>query len=106
MRFERGREKTGGRQRGVTNRFTGAFREAVQEVYNGLGGHEAFLDWAKLNQGEFYKICSRLIPVEIKGDMNTHTVTVHVHREPIEPVPVLPAVPLPPPDHGETRDGS
>ncbi len=43
MPFLPGKPKTGGRQPGVPNRLTTAFREAVQVVYNDIGGHEAFL---------------------------------------------------------------
>jgi hypothetical protein len=68
MPFERGKPKTGGRLPGVSNKFTGAFREAVQIVYNRLGGHAAFLAWAQKNQTEYYKIAARLIPGETQEE--------------------------------------
>jgi hypothetical protein len=68
MPFTPGKPKTGGRQPGTPNRLTGAFKEAVQIVYNGLGGHEAFLEWARENPTEYYKIASRLIPGELRQD--------------------------------------
>lgn len=68
MPFERDKPKTGGRLPGVSNRFTGAFREAVQIVYNRLGGHTAFLEWARENRTEYYRIASRLIPGEMQAD--------------------------------------
>jgi hypothetical protein len=64
MPFTKGRKKTGGRQLGTPNKFTGTFREAVQVVYEGLGGHAAFLRWARENPSEYYKIAARLIPTE------------------------------------------
>lgn len=79
MAFERGREKTGGREAGTPNRITGAFREAVQTVYDGLGGHAAFLEWAKDNPTEYYRIAARLIPLEIR-DQSDRTVTIIVNR--------------------------
>ena len=66
MPFEKGKPKTGGRQPGSPNRFTGTFREAISVVYDGLGGHAAFLEWAKKNRSEYYRIASRLIPAEMR----------------------------------------
>jgi hypothetical protein len=81
--FEKGKAKTGGRQPGTPNRLTGAFREAVRVVYDGLGGHRAFLRWATKNQTEFYRIASRLIPTEIpRADS---VVNVVVQRGGIQP---------------------
>jgi hypothetical protein len=79
MPFERGRQKTGGRPVGKTNRFTGLFREAVEVVYNGLGGHAAFLQWAKDNPTEYYRIASRLIPGEMREESG-NSITVIVQR--------------------------
>ena len=80
MPFEKGRLKTGGRQTGVSNRLTTAFREAVLFVYDGLGGHAAFLDWARENPTEYYKIAARLIPAEMRDDGGGKHVTVIVDR--------------------------
>src|SRR5262245_55315512 len=80
MPFEPGRPKTGGRQLGTTNRLTGAFREAVLFVYDGLGGHAAFLERARENQTEYYKIAARLIPAEMRDDGAGKHVTVRVDR--------------------------
>ena len=89
MPFTSGKAKTGGRQPGTPNRLTGAFREAVQIVYNGLGGHEAFLEWARENRTEYYRIASRLIPGEMQEGGNH--LTVIVQRNPERPT-VLPAI--------------
>lgn len=80
MPFERGKPKTGGRLPGVSNKFTGAFREAVQVVYNGLGGHAAFLEWARKNRTEYYRIAARLIPGEMQEGDRDKTVTVVINR--------------------------
>jgi len=80
MPFEIGRGKTGGRQVGTPNRFTGAFREAVQIVYDGLGGHDAFLEWARENPTEYYRIAARLIPGEMRTEDNEQKVVVIVDR--------------------------
>jgi hypothetical protein len=76
MPFERGKPKTGGRLPGVSNKLTGAFRDAVRHVYTGLGGHANFLAWAKDNQTEFYRIASRLIPGEMQEGNGAGNITV------------------------------
>lgn len=91
MPFEKGKRKTGGRLPGVSNKFTGAFREAVQIVYNRLGGHAAFLEWARENRTEYYRIASRLIPGEMQDDNGGNHLTIIVQRHP-EAVPVPPAL--------------
>jgi hypothetical protein len=80
MPFEKGCSKTGGRQPGTPNRVTTAFREAVLFVYDGLGGHAAFLQWARKNPTEYYRIASRLIPAEMRDDGGNKHVTVIVDR--------------------------
>src|SRR4026208_1457303 len=76
MPFQPGQPKTGGRQRGTVNQLTAAFREAVLFVYDGLGGHKAFLQWARDNQTEYYKIAARLIPGEMREDGPDKHVTI------------------------------
>jgi hypothetical protein len=95
MPFERGREKTGGRKAGVPNKLTGQFREAVQYVYDDIGGHQAFSQWANDNPTEFYKIASRLIPVEVHN--HDTQIQVIVQRETPQPtqIPITPANALP-----------
>ena len=68
--------KTGGRQQGTPNRITTAFKQAVQIVYDDIGGHAAFATWARDNQTDFYRIASRLIPTEITSPDNSVTIIV------------------------------
>jgi hypothetical protein len=68
--------KTGGRQQGTPNRITTAFKQAVQIVYDEIGGHQAFAAWARENQTDFYRIASRLIPTEITSPDNSVTIIV------------------------------
>lgn len=86
MPFEKGKPKTGGRLPGVSNKLTGAFRDAVRHVYTGLGGHANFLAWAKANETEFYRIASRLIPGEMQEGNGAGTLTVIVQRYPEGPI--------------------
>jgi hypothetical protein len=80
MTFQPGKPKTGGRQAGTPNRLTGLFREAVLHVYQGLGGHTAFLAWARENPTEYYKIAARLIPGEMREENPDNRITIIVNR--------------------------
>ena len=87
MPFEKGRRKSGGRLPRVTNKFTGTFREAVQVVYDGLGGHSAFLEWASKNRSEYYRIASRLIPAEMReGNKDPVRVFIYANDGSVSPV--------------------
>lgn len=68
--------KTGGRQAGVANRLTTQFKTAVQIVYEEIGGHVAFANWARENQGDFYRIASRLIPTELAPSPVDRNITI------------------------------
>ena len=63
--FTKGIPKIGGRKAGTPNKLTASFREAVLLTYEGVGGHAAFMKWARENQTEFYRIAARLIPTEM-----------------------------------------
>ncbi len=103
MPFEKGKLKTGGRRPGRVNRFTGTFRDAVQTVYNGLGGHAAFQKWAQSNRTEYYRIASKLIPLEIKGLVKDQ-ITVIVQRQTAPLLDVLRALPDHSTDEAETTE--
>lgn len=71
--------KTGGRQRGTPNKVTAAFKDAVRTVYDTIGGHQAFAEWARGNPSDFYRIAARLIPTEI-ASRESSGVTVVISR--------------------------
>lgn len=102
MPFSKGRLKTGGRQLGTVNRLTGAFREAVLVVYDGLGGHGAFLQWARENPTEYYKIAARLIPGEMREEGEDKPITIIVNRMPM----TVPNGPTLPGDSTEGQDST
>lgn len=66
------RPKTGGRKKGSLNKTTLAIREAMLQVFSDLqattgreNGH--FLDWALGNSTDFYKLTTRLLPLQVTG---------------------------------------
>lgn len=62
--------KTGGRKVGTPNKVTTAFKDAIRFVYEDIGGHAAFANWAKENPTDLYKIAARLIPTEKDSEMS------------------------------------
>src|SRR5574337_1528614 len=56
-----------GRPKGSANKFT-SFKNSILQVYQDLGGDKAFCEWAKksINQGDFYKMASKLLPKEVE----------------------------------------
>lgn len=78
MAFQSG-NSYGGRKRGSKNRLTNDVRQVFHKVYEEMGsneeivdevsgekrkqtGHEAMLEWARLNKSEFYKHYAKMIP--------------------------------------------
>ena len=80
MSFLKGKAKTGGRQPGTPNVFTGTFRDAVRIVFTDLGGSAHFLAWARAHPTEFYRIAARLTPGEVHEREHAKTVTLIVDR--------------------------
>jgi hypothetical protein len=68
----RKRPKTGGRKAGVPNKVTGAAKDAIAMVFEGMGGADAMLKWADANDDNrkiFYStIYPKLIPVQLSGE--------------------------------------
>lgn len=70
-------ERRGGRQKGTPNKTTATMKAAIQSVYDQLQSdhgdepHSHFIAWAKANDTEFYKLASKLLPlqVEVDGEM-------------------------------------
>lgn len=73
MPFEKGKVKTGGREKGVQNHLTKTVKETVLEVFNKLQDDpKANLEsFAKKYPREFYQIAAKLIPTEITGNIKT-----------------------------------
>lgn len=61
--------KTGGRQKGTPNHITTSIKQAFQEAFEKMGGAAALVAWGVNNQTEFYKLASKLIPIDVKADV-------------------------------------
>jgi hypothetical protein len=62
--------KTGGRVAGTPNKLTRTVKETFAQVFSDLQDDEqAKLSvWAKSNPTEFYKLSSKLLPIQLAGD--------------------------------------
>ncbi len=86
------RPKTGGRKKGTPNKSTAAMKDAMLSVYADLqadagGGNGHFLEWARDHSTDFYKLASKLLPLQVTGQDGGPVITR------IELV--APALPLP-----------
>ncbi len=58
-----------GKPPGAVNKTTASAKEAFALAFQGIGGVEALVEWAKANKTEFMKLYARLIPVELSGEI-------------------------------------
>lgn len=73
--FKPGEKRNGGRPKGSKNKTTMAAKEAIEYVFDELGGASALKTWVQsdpLNERVFYgNIWPKILPKEIKADV-TH----------------------------------
>ena len=74
-KFKKGREKTGGRKKGVQNKFT-TLKEAYLDAFNSkeMGSTQGLIDAFKVTpftKREFYKLISKMLPssMNVEGDL-------------------------------------
>jgi hypothetical protein len=70
-------QKTGGRQKGVPNKISGAAKDNINAVFIRLGGTAGMAKWAEDNQTQFYQIYAKLLPIDldVSGSL-THEVSL------------------------------
>ncbi len=64
-----------GKAKGTLSKTTVAVKEAFQLAFDGIGGVPALITWAtdEKNQGEFYKLFAKLLPVQLAGSLEIKT---------------------------------
>jgi len=65
-----------GRVKGVPNKSTKAVKEALEIAFEGMGGAERLTTWAKSNETEFYKLWVKMLPTDVKADVNLHVTKI------------------------------
>src|SRR5579862_7912419 len=67
--FQKG-NKLAGSRKGIPNKLTSEAKDAIQQVFDGLGGVDAMLAWARQHKTVFYSaIYPKLLPHKINADM-------------------------------------
>ena len=64
-----GPKNGGGSRKGIPNKSTKAVKEALQEAFEGAGGVESLVKFAKDNQGDFYRLWVKMLPQEVKASV-------------------------------------
>ncbi len=95
MVFQKG-NSLGGRKKGTKNRITNDVRQVFHKVYEEMGastldsktnlpltGHEAMLEWARMNPTEFYRLYGKMIPAtaELPDDLHEDFVDELIFEE-------------------------
>jgi hypothetical protein len=81
-----------GRPKGSPNKTTAIMKDAITAVYSDLqasvenadNANAHFLLWAKANATEFYKLASKLIPLQVAGDPD-HPLVHEIRRSIVRP---------------------
>ena len=66
--WKKGKPGGPGRPKGVPNKVTTSVRDAIIEAFDKMGGVPALVRWAKANPTDFYKLWTRLLPIQITGE--------------------------------------
>lgn len=74
-----------GRPKGLPNKLTASAKQAFELAFQGLGGVPQFVEWAKDNQTDFYKLYSKLIPVNMTGSVGLNIQIVDYSNLPETP---------------------
>lgn len=77
-------KKTGGRVKGSVNKQTKEVKQNIIEAFEKLGGVDGFVAWGRDNPTDFYRIYSKLIPVDMQssdGSMSGPTTITFVRPE-------------------------
>jgi UV DNA damage repair endonuclease len=71
-------KRIGGRQRGTPNRVTRAIREHFAEAFELLQEDKTvnLVSWAKANPTEFYRLASKLIPLQLETETQQATQSI------------------------------
>lgn len=76
MPFKDGNTEGKGRPKGAPNKITKKFKDLLTETYEALEDNSknkkedaetGLLVWAKDNPTDFYRICSKLLPIQLTG---------------------------------------
>lgn len=68
-----------GRPKGSLNKLTRTTKDALTEAFERLGGVDSLVIWGEENRTEFYKLWSKIIPLDVNANVSGG-ITVNVTR--------------------------
>lgn len=60
-------KKTGGRKPGSVNKTTASVKEALEQAFEGAGGIDSLIKFAKSRPAYFYPLWVKMLPTEVKA---------------------------------------
>lgn len=81
--FKKGvpRPKGSGRTSGTKNKRTVEVADALQAAFDGVGGVDALVSYAKSDTAGFYKLWVKMLPQKIKADITLNTPLIELIQE-------------------------
>lgn len=68
--FQEGHTQSKGRPKGAKNKLSIDIRQEFFEVYDGMGGHDAFQAWAQKHPKYFYQMFARMACNTLEVNLN------------------------------------
>jgi hypothetical protein len=70
-------------RKGKPNKSTASVKEALEQAFEGIGGVKALINWGNdpKNQTEFYKIWSKLLPLNLQGDLKIGVEIINSYQQ-------------------------
>lgn len=81
----KGKPKTGGRQKGSTNKLTGDVKAMVLEALGKAGGVDYLLTQATTNPNAFMTLVGKVLPMTVAGDPNAPLTIQAIERTIVRP---------------------
>lgn len=81
----KGRPKTGGRQKGTTNKLTADVKAMVLEALDKAGGVSYLLTQAQSNPNAFLTLVGKVLPMTLAGDPENPVAVQSIERRIVKP---------------------
>ncbi len=81
----KGKPKTGGRQKGTTNKLTADVKAMVLEALSKAGGVKYLLAQAQTNPNAFLTLVGKVLPLTLAGDPDSPVTVQAIERRIVRP---------------------
>lgn len=81
----KGRPKTGGRQKGTTNKLTADVKAMVLAALDQAGGVSYLLTQAQSNPNAFLTLVGKVLPLQLTGDPSNPVAIAAIERRIVKP---------------------